>query len=81
MSNIYYGFGRIFMGKEYDFCMSHYRARYKSEEISPLGEFLTPCFVTKAEDEKELYNFLILILQGKLNIKSLNIFDILTHFD
>ena len=23
------------MGKEYDFCMSHYRARYKSEEISP----------------------------------------------
>ena len=35
MSNIYYGFGRIFMGKEYDFCMSHYRARYKSEEISP----------------------------------------------
>ena len=35
MSNIYYGFGHISMGKEYDFCMSHYRARYKSEEISP----------------------------------------------
>ena len=24
------------MGKEYAFCMSHYRARYRSEEISPL---------------------------------------------
>ena len=40
MSNIYYGFGRIFTGKEYDFCMSHYRARYKSEEISPFSRLL-----------------------------------------